>query len=227
MQQVVGAAIVRRGAVLAARRTDSADRPGGWELPGGKVEPGEAADEALVREVAEELGCAIAVTDWLDGASPISAELELRVGLARLVEGEPTPTEHSEVSWVGPDELAGLDWLEPDRPFLEALRPLLAAAGDGPVLRGVVDDETDARAVADRLRGDGWQAHVERERFAGEDDDEDHAWAVVTDAPQVALELLVDERGGWVDPGDEGPRPGLAPPELPSAPRRVKRAGGH
>ncbi len=216
------------GSLLAARRTWPEEHAGRWELPGGRVEDGEDPEDALVREIAEELGCTVALRRWLPGVQPVAGGRHvLRVALVDLVAGEPELREHDEVRWLDAASLDDVDWLEPDRPFLEALRPLLAAAGDGPVLRGVVDDETDARAVADRLRGDGWQAHVERERFAGEDDDEDHAWAVVTDAPQVALELLVDERGGWVDPGDEGPRPGLAPPELPSAPRRVKRAGGH
>ena len=62
MAAVVGAAIVRDGRVLAARRTAPPEAAGRWELPGGKVESGETPDAALVREVAEELGCTVAVT---------------------------------------------------------------------------------------------------------------------------------------------------------------------
>ena len=50
-------------------------------------------------------------------------------------------------------------------------------------MRGIFFDEEHARAAAIRLAADGWQASVERERLAGEDDDEDHPWAVVADAP--------------------------------------------
>ena len=53
---VVAAAIVRDGRVLAARRTQPANVAGRWELPGGKVDPGETPEQALVRELREELG---------------------------------------------------------------------------------------------------------------------------------------------------------------------------
>ena len=88
-------------------------------------------------------------------------------------------------------------------------------------MRGIFFDEDDARAVVARLVAAGYEARVERERLAGEDDDEDHPWAVVTDAPQIVLELLVDERDGWLDADDHVPaRPPL---ELPTAPKRIKR----
>jgi hypothetical protein len=60
-------------------------------------------------------------------------------------------------------------------------------------------EREDADAVAARLTADGFTAHVVRERLANEDDDEDHPWAVITDAPQVMVELLVDHHGGWLD----------------------------
>ncbi len=81
--------------------------------------------------------------------------------------------------------------------------------------------DDDAQAVAGRLRADGYDAHVERERFAGEDDDEDHPWAVVTDAPEVALDLLAEQYDGWLDVPDPGPT--TPPPPLPTAPKRIKR----
>ena len=88
-------------------------------------------------------------------------------------------------------------------------------------MKGVFFDEDDAAAAVARLRREGYGTDVERVRFAGEDDDEDHPWAVTTDAPALLLELLVEEYDGWLE---QNPSP--APPtplELPDAPRRVKR----
>ena len=123
--QVVGAAIVRDGRVLAARRTRPAVAAGRWELPGGKVEPGESAGDAVVREVGEELGCRIAVDGWLAGSSPIGAGLVLTVARARVVAGEPVPHEHDAVRWLAAAELDDVDWLDSDRPFLAELRGIL------------------------------------------------------------------------------------------------------
>jgi hypothetical protein len=95
-------------------------------------------------------------------------------------------------------------------------------------VRGIFFDEDDARAVQARLTGDGYDASVTRERLAGEDDDEDHPWAVLTDAPSIVLELLVDEYDGWLDEEElDGPdQRGTAQPplDLPTAPKRIKRA---
>ncbi|MGC4109523.1 MAG: (deoxy)nucleoside triphosphate pyrophosphohydrolase [Nocardioides sp.] len=124
---VVGAALVRDGTLLAARRTSPEAAAGRWELPGGKVEPGETRDRAVVREVSEELGCAIAVERWLPGSTSIgSTGLALQVAVCRLHDGTPRPgADHDELRWLGADELDDVDWLEADRPFLPALRPLL------------------------------------------------------------------------------------------------------
>ncbi len=89
-------------------------------------------------------------------------------------------------------------------------------------VRGIVFEEAHAHAVARRLVADGYAASVERERLAGEDDDEDHPWAVLTDAPTIVLELLVDVHDGWLDEGEPGPP--SAPLDLPAAPRRPGRA---
>jgi len=121
----VGAAIVRHGRVLAARRTTPPEAAGAWELPGGKVEAGERPDEALVREVREELGCTVLVTRALTGSTEVRAGYVLRVLVAELIEGEPTPHEHDAVRWLGPEELDHVPWLGPDRPFLAELRDLL------------------------------------------------------------------------------------------------------
>ena len=126
----MGAAIVRDGRVLAARRTRPADAAGRWELPGGKVEPGEDPEAALVREICEELACVVEVQRWLPGQTRIGGELVLRVATAVLVSGEPEPHEHDLVRWLGPDELYEVDWLESDRPFLEPLREVLRGCRD-------------------------------------------------------------------------------------------------
>ena len=125
MKPVVGAAIIWDGRVLAARRTFPAEAAGRWEFPGGKVEPGETPDAALVREIAEELGCAIAVDGWLAGEAAIGTTHVLTVARGTLLSGEPHPHEHDAVRWLAADELDDVDWLEPDRPFLDEVRSLL------------------------------------------------------------------------------------------------------
>jgi 8-oxo-dGTP diphosphatase len=114
--------------VLAARRTGSV---GGWEFPGGKVEPGESAEAALVREVREELGCGVALTGWLAGESEVRPGLLLRVGIAHLVDGEPIPSEHDIVRWLRADQL-DVGWLAADRPFLAELAGVLGRADPSP-----------------------------------------------------------------------------------------------
>lgn len=116
---VVGAAIVRSGLLLAARRTSPPGAAGRWELPGGKVEAAETPSAALTREVEEELGCVVAVDRWLDGEQPIGTTHVLRVAVCRIEAGEPRPGEdHDELRWLAPEDLDRVDWLEPDRPFL-------------------------------------------------------------------------------------------------------------
>jgi hypothetical protein len=91
-------------------------------------------------------------------------------------------------------------------------------------VRGIFFGEDDARAAALALARGGFEATVVRERLAGEDDDEDHPWAVVTDAPMIQLEMLVETYDGWLDLDEDAPP---APPvlPLPDGPRRIKREG--
>jgi hypothetical protein len=93
------------------------------------------------------------------------------------------------------------------------------------MLRAVFYDEEDAWTAAGRLRHDGFEASVSVDRLAGEDDDEDHPWAVLTDAPECVVEVLVDTHDGWLDDAGPGrPTPSAVPPplELPDSPRRIK-----
>ncbi len=90
-------------------------------------------------------------------------------------------------------------------------------------VRGIFFDEEHAQAVVDRLVRDGYGATVVRERLAGEDDEEGHPWAVLTDAPVFAFELLIDEYDGWLDEEDPPPSEGATPLALPTEPKRLKR----
>lgn len=126
-QVVVGVALIRNGRVLAALRSGP---DGGWEFPGGKVEPGETDEEAAVRELREELAVDIKPVASLGPAQPIGEKHLLRVYLAEIVAGEPVLHEHSEVRWVGPAELDDLPWLPADRPFLPALRSVLSGGAE-------------------------------------------------------------------------------------------------
>jgi 8-oxo-dGTP diphosphatase len=121
-REVVGVAILEDGRLLAARRSHPPALAGLWELPGGKVEPGESLAQAAVREIEEELGCSVEVTGTLAGSSPVADGLELRVVLARLVDGDPVPREHDAVRWLRTAELDEVTWAEPDVPFLDPLR---------------------------------------------------------------------------------------------------------
>lgn len=211
MRLVVGAAIVRGGRVLAARRTTPP--AGRWELPGGKVEPGETPEAALVRELREELGVDARVEEWLPGRTRINDTHTLAVAAVRI-SGDPERTEHDALRWLSIAELDEVDWADPDVPFLPGISALLSR----PRLRGVLFDEDDARAVVHALQAQGWSADLSRERYQGEDDDEDHPWAVETDAPELMLELLIEEHDGWLDVPEQ---PSAPPVELPTRPRRT------
>ncbi len=90
-------------------------------------------------------------------------------------------------------------------------------------MRGIFFDEEHARSAALALVRGGFRAEVVRERLAGEDDDEDHPWAVLTDAPEVQLDLLVEMYDGWLDDeSDQAPGP-AQPLVLPDQPKRIKR----
>jgi 8-oxo-dGTP diphosphatase len=130
VQVVVGAAIVRDGMLLAARRTEPEHLAGGWELTGGKVEPGETDEAALVREVREELGVTVALGTRVGGDWPLGRYV-LRVWLARIVDdGEPAPLEqHDAVLWVPLDDLDAVGWLDGDRAPAEAAAALARDQG--------------------------------------------------------------------------------------------------
>jgi 8-oxo-dGTP diphosphatase len=119
---VAGAIIDVRGRVLAARRTSPPELAGGWELPGGKVEPGESEPAALGRELTEELGVVADIGERIPGEWPLADGWLLRVYLARITSGTPQPGEaHDALTWVAPDEAASFPWLAADRPAVALL----------------------------------------------------------------------------------------------------------
>ncbi|MFE7566384.1 (deoxy)nucleoside triphosphate pyrophosphohydrolase [Streptomyces sp. NPDC057539] len=127
---VVAGAVYDRGRLLAARRSAPPELAGRWELPGGKLEPGEVPEQTLVRELREELGVETEPVDRIPGEWPLKPGYVLQVWTARLLSGEPRPLEdHDELRWLGPDEIHTVDWLDQDRPAVaEAARRLSAAS---------------------------------------------------------------------------------------------------
>ncbi|WP_338672724.1 (deoxy)nucleoside triphosphate pyrophosphohydrolase [Streptomyces sp. SCSIO 30461] len=118
---VVAAAVCERGRLLAARRSAPPELAGRWELPGGKLEPGETSEQALVRELREELGVEAEPIERVPGEWPLGPGYVLQVWTARLLRGEPEPLEdHDELRWLSPDELDTVDWLPQDRPAVDA-----------------------------------------------------------------------------------------------------------
>ena len=127
---VVGAALVRdlpsRGrCVLASRRTGPPELAGLWEFAGGKVEHGESDEQALRRELREELRVEAVVGERLGGDLPIGDTAVLRVYLCALVAGEPALVDHDEHRWLTPDELHDVPWIPVDLPLVALLRDRL------------------------------------------------------------------------------------------------------
>ncbi len=114
---VVGAAVLRDGRLLAARRSAPPELAGRWELPGGKVEPGETPQAALVRELREELGVEAEAIERVPGEWPLRPDLVLHVWTARIRTGDPAPLQdHDALRWLSPDEVDDVPWLDQDRP---------------------------------------------------------------------------------------------------------------
>lgn len=116
---VVGAALLDGGRLLAARRSAPPELAGRWELPGGKVERGEAPEAALVRELREELGVAAEPLARVPGEWPLREPYVLQVWTARLLPGSPPPhplEDHDALRWLTPEQIWDVDWLDQDIP---------------------------------------------------------------------------------------------------------------
>jgi 8-oxo-dGTP diphosphatase len=124
VRKLVVAALVRDGAgrVLITRRRDDQPMGGLWELPGGKVEEGEAPTDALGREIAEELGCRCVVGAVDDVVFHRYEEFDLLMLVYRCaLDGEPRPVEVAALEWVEPARLGEYNFLPADRPLVERL----------------------------------------------------------------------------------------------------------
>ena len=118
---VVGAALVRDGLVLASRRTHPPRLAGCWEFPGGKVEDGETDQQALVRELREELRVESVIGERLGPDLTIGTTAVLRVYLVTAL-GEPQLVDHDAHRWLSANELDHVPWLPVDVPLLPVLR---------------------------------------------------------------------------------------------------------
>jgi 8-oxo-dGTP diphosphatase len=122
--EVVAGMLVRDGHVLLCHR--SADRtwyPDVWDFPGGHVEAGEGYTSALVRELREELGIAIAEPSMPEIARLVSDEFDMRIWVVTEWTGVPvnaSPDEHDHVAWKTPDAIAGLSLADDSYPSLIA-----------------------------------------------------------------------------------------------------------
>ena len=128
---VVCAVILRGGRVLIAQRPPGKHLALKWEFPGGKVEPGEQPDAALMREIREELGCDIVVREqWPAFVHRYErGKIELRPFVCALTtqSAEPYPHEHAAVKWVMVSELREFDLAEADLPVVSRLEELANA----------------------------------------------------------------------------------------------------
>lgn len=121
---VAGALFDERGRVLIAQRPPGKHMAGGWEFPGGKVEPGEEPRAGLVRELREELGIEV------HEAAPLIAyehqyphrRVLLDLWAVTRYSGEPQPLDAPALQWAAIDDLERIGLLEADRPMIGALR---------------------------------------------------------------------------------------------------------
>ncbi|MGZ2399635.1 (deoxy)nucleoside triphosphate pyrophosphohydrolase [Rothia sp. RSM42] len=148
--QVVGAAVLdsfkNPTRLLIAQRSAPPILAGLWEFPGGKVEAAESCEQALARELSEELGVRILVGAEVPGPHvqgwPLNERLAMRVFFAEIFSGTPdTLEDHSALRWMplpnsrddaqAYDDLLGLPWIPADLPIVVALLQQLQDAGVG------------------------------------------------------------------------------------------------
>lgn len=123
--EVVAAILQRDGAYFATQR-GYGEFEGMWEFPGGKIEPSETSEDALKREIQEELGVDITIDNFLcttDYDYP-SFHLTMHCYLCRVESGEIELREHKSASWLKLEELGGVEWLPADKDVISRLNNL-------------------------------------------------------------------------------------------------------
>ena len=121
--EVVAAVIKHEDKIFATQR-GYGDLAGGWEFPGGKVEAGEMPQEALVREIHEELEATVSVGEFICQVEydyP-AFHLSMKCYLCSVVEGHLTLLEHSDAKWLDASTLDSIDWLPADVAVVEAIK---------------------------------------------------------------------------------------------------------
>lgn len=122
---VVAGAIVSAGRLFATQR-GYGDWAGWWEFPGGKIEPGEAPEEALRRELREELALEVRVGEEVARVEYDYPKFHLSMRLYLCTpEGEPTLREHSAARWLSKEELESVRWLPADKDVIHLIHTLL------------------------------------------------------------------------------------------------------
>ena len=109
--------------ILCAQRGQDKSLPLKWEFPGGKIEAGESAQEALKREISEEMNCQIEIGEQVDHTvyEYDFGIVHLTTFSCKLIEGKPELTEHVAIKWLPPSELASLDWADGVEPTSHVL----------------------------------------------------------------------------------------------------------
>lgn len=120
-QIVVAGALISGKSLLIAQRRRPPELAGLWELPGGKVAGGESESEALVRELAEELGVDVAVHERLGVDVAVSDSVTLRAYRVSQTGGTLHPHDHGALRWVRAKELSEVAWVPADRQWLPDL----------------------------------------------------------------------------------------------------------
>jgi 8-oxo-dGTP diphosphatase len=120
---VVGAVILENGKILCAQRGYTKTLPLKWEFPGGKIEDNETPQEALMREIKEEMQCKIEIGELVEHTvyEYDFGIVHLTTYLCKLIEGKPVLTEHVSIKWLHPNELLNLDWAPADLPTIKKL----------------------------------------------------------------------------------------------------------
>lgn len=121
--RVVAAAIVQDNRLLIAQRSEEMSSALLWEVPGGKVEDGESDQEALIRELKEELAIEVDVEDFVGMSCVVvgQKEIEMYVYRCTIQKGTPQAIEHKEIMWADESQLACASWAPADIPLIPQL----------------------------------------------------------------------------------------------------------